>query len=149
MGAARRGGAGGQTVGEWEGPSVPGCVRGQGEHRGFRPPTRDARGCVAASQFPWEGFPHSSRGSAARSQPGGNRTRGLSPQATPPSRQPKRAFPSPPPGASRQLGAGPAARGDAPDRSAWVRACSEGAAPCFRAKGPDRGCAMSCSLFSL
>lgn len=42
MGAARLGGAGDQTVGEWEGPSVPGRARGQGKHRGFRPPTRDA-----------------------------------------------------------------------------------------------------------
>lgn len=93
-------------------------VRGggvQGEHRGFRPPTRDARGSEAASQLPWEGCPYSSSGaSVARSQPGGNRTCCLWPQAAPLSRQPMRAPfcppPCPPPGASRQLGAGPAAR---------------------------------------
>lgn len=130
MGAAGLGGAGDQTVGEWEGPSAPGggggggararagSARGrgvQGEHRGFRPPTRDARGSEAASQLPWEGCPYSSSGaSVARSQPGGNRTWCSGPQAAPLSRQPMRAPfcppPCPPPGASRQLGAGPAGR---------------------------------------
>lgn len=103
MGAARLGGAGDQTVGEWEGPSVPGRARGQGKHRGFRPPTRDARGCIRASVG---GVPALQGGSAARSQPGGNRTQGLSPQATPPSHQRTHAFPP----ASRRF---PAARGGA------------------------------------
>lgn len=143
MGAARLGGAEDLTVGEWEGPSVPGCARGQGKHRGFRPPTRDARGCTAASQLPWEGCPHSSRGSAARSQPGGNRTRGLSPQATPPSRLPSRAFP-PASGASRQLGAEPAAAVTQRTGQGRVgaRVLRRGGASLAGAKGPDRGHAM-------
>lgn len=88
MGAARLGGAGDQTVGEWEGPSGPGRAgRGEGKHRGFRPPTRDARSARLHHSFRGRGSRTPAEGSAARSQPGGNRTRGLSPQATPLSRQ--------------------------------------------------------------
>lgn len=138
MGATRLGGAGDQTVGEWEGPSAPGGARAGA---GRAPGARDARGSEAASQLPWEGCPYPSRALVAGSQAGGNRTWCLRPLAAPLRRAPFR----PPPGASRQLGAGQAARGDAADRSAWVRACPGGAGPRLRAKGPGGGCAMSCS----
>lgn len=71
MGAARLGGAGDQTVGEWEGSSGPGRARGgggEGKHRGFRPPTRDARGARLYHSFRGRG----SRTPAGVQQPGHN-----------------------------------------------------------------------------
>lgn len=142
MGATRLGGAGDRTVGEWEEPSAPGGARaGAGRAPGF-PSTHSGcsreRGCITASVG---GVSVPSRALVAGSQAGGNRTWCLRALAAPLRRAPFR----PPPGASRQLRAGPAARGDAADRSAWVRACPGGAGPRLRAKGPGGGCAMSCS----
>lgn len=142
MGATRLGARETKPLGNGRDLALPAArARGQGELRGFRPPTRDARGSEAASQLPWEGCPYPSRALVAGSQAGGNRTWCLRLLAAPLRRAPFR----PPPGASRQLGAGPAARGDAAGRSAWVRACPGGAGPRLRAKGPGGGCAMSCS----
>lgn len=64
MGATRLGGAGDQTVGEWEGPSAPGGARtGAGRAPGF-PSTHSGcsreRGCITASvggvSVPQQGF---------------------------------------------------------------------------------------------
>lgn len=103
MGAARLGGAETKPLGNGRDQAFR-AVRGGRANFGVS--VRPLGMLAAASELPWEGCPHSSWGSAARSQPGGNRTQGLSPQATPPSHQRTHAFPP----ASPRF---PAARGGA------------------------------------
>lgn len=137
-GPARR--AGDQTVGDWEGPRAPGraCV-GAGRASGF-PPAHT--GC--SRELPWRGCPHSSRASADGIPPGGNPSGSLRPCA-PRSRRPSARLSARLPELPGSWGG--AARGDAADRSAWVRACSEGAGPRSRVSGLGRACAVSWSLF--